>query len=130
MSSEIHNFENSFNEVYAIIQKGKQTFSRQTNTILIDTYWSIGKFLSEKVASEKWGKRIISTLSEWLTRKGIDTRGFSSSNLWRMRQFYDLYAPDEKLAPLVRELSCCAESCMSGVSCWRMLGIVRNLFDG
>ena len=52
MSSDINSFENSFDEVYAIIQKWKQTFSRQANTILIDTYWSIGRFLSEKVASE------------------------------------------------------------------------------
>jgi predicted nuclease of restriction endonuclease-like (RecB) superfamily len=30
--------------------------------------------------------------------------GFSASNLWRMRGFYETYAPFEKLAPLVREI--------------------------
>jgi len=31
--------------------------------------------------------------------------GFSSPNLWRMKQFYELYANDKKLSPLVREIS-------------------------
>jgi predicted nuclease of restriction endonuclease-like (RecB) superfamily len=31
--------------------------------------------------------------------------GFSAANLWRTKQFYEAYANDEKLAPLVREVS-------------------------
>jgi predicted nuclease of restriction endonuclease-like (RecB) superfamily len=30
--------------------------------------------------------------------------GFSAANLWRMRLFYDTYASNEKLAPMVREI--------------------------
>ena len=32
-------------------------------------------------------------------------QGFSSANLWRMRNFYIAYQENEKLAPLVREIS-------------------------
>lgn len=32
-------------------------------------------------------------------------QGFSAQNLWRMRQFYLAYAGNEKLSPLVREIS-------------------------
>ena len=33
-------------------------------------------------------------------------KGFSAQNLWRMKQFYETYCnADEKLAPLVREIS-------------------------
>ena len=32
-------------------------------------------------------------------------QGFSSANLWRMRNFYIAYQKNEKLAPLVREIS-------------------------
>jgi hypothetical protein len=111
MSADISILDESFNEVYALIQKGKRAFSRQANSILIETYWSIGRYLSEKIALEKWGKGTITTLSEWLSRKGVDARGFSPSNLWRMRQLYDLYSADERtalssanLAPAVRVL--------------------------
>ena len=31
--------------------------------------------------------------------------GFSAANLWRIKSFYETYAGDEKLAPLVREIS-------------------------
>ena len=31
--------------------------------------------------------------------------GFSAQNLWRMKQFYEAYAFNEKLSPLVREMS-------------------------
>ncbi len=30
--------------------------------------------------------------------------GFSDSNLWRMKQFYEVYRGDATLAPLLREL--------------------------
>jgi hypothetical protein len=29
--------------------------------------------------------------------------GFSAANLWRIKQFYEAYAKDEKLAPMMRE---------------------------
>jgi predicted nuclease of restriction endonuclease-like (RecB) superfamily len=32
-------------------------------------------------------------------------KGFSVQNLWRMKQFYETYKDNEKLSPLVRELS-------------------------
>jgi hypothetical protein len=31
--------------------------------------------------------------------------GFSASNLWRMKAFYEAYAGSAKLAPLVREIA-------------------------
>ena len=32
-------------------------------------------------------------------------KGYSATNLWRMRNFYLTYRDSEKLAPLVREIS-------------------------
>ncbi len=37
--------------------------------------------------------------------KDPDTKGFSSQNLWRMKQFYEIYSENEKLSPLARVLS-------------------------
>jgi len=34
-----------------------------------------------------------------------ELRGFSAQNIWRMKQFYETYCQNEKLSPLVRELS-------------------------
>lgn len=44
-------------------------------------------------------------LAVWLLAKAPEVKGFSASNLWRMKQFYEVYRGDPVLAPLVRELS-------------------------
>jgi hypothetical protein len=71
---------------------------------LVDTYWRIGEYISHKVAEQGWGRSTVERLSAWLLSREVGLRGFSASNLWRMRQFFDTYAADPKLAPLVREL--------------------------
>lgn len=43
-------------------------------------------------------------LAHWITAQAPELKGFSASNLWRMRQFYEAYRDDKSLAPLVREL--------------------------
>lgn len=37
--------------------------------------------------------------------KRLDKSGYSTSNLWRMRNFYLAYKDNEKLAQAVREIS-------------------------
>jgi hypothetical protein len=51
------------------------------------------------------GEGIVKELADWLGKQAPDLKGFSSSNLWRMKQFYETYAVLPKLATLLRELS-------------------------
>jgi predicted nuclease of restriction endonuclease-like (RecB) superfamily len=104
MSSEIVQYEQAFSEILALIHDGKRQLFKQANTSLIQTYWNVGGYLSRKVSQDSWGKGVVFNLAQWLANKGEDSKGFSQSNLWRMKQFYELYAEDAKLAPLVREL--------------------------
>ena len=78
--------------------------ARLVNTELIDLYWEIGKRLSRKIEDSDWGKSTISDLANFLKIQSPGLKGFSASNLWRMRQFYETYRANEILAPLVREL--------------------------
>jgi len=41
----------------------------------------------------------------WLARHALELKGFSAQNLWRMKQFYEIYHQNEKLSPAVRVLS-------------------------
>src|SRR5262249_8026006 len=52
----------------------------------------------------RWGQRTVAALSEYIQRRHPGRSGFSASNLWRMRQFFETYRDAPKLAPLVREL--------------------------
>lgn len=58
----------------------------------------------EKQEGETWGKNIVGNLSDDLRTEFPGANGFSAANLWRMRNFYEIYGKDEKLAPLVREI--------------------------
>ena len=52
-----------------------------------------------------WGKSIVEVLSKEIQKEFPEVKGFSASNLWRMRNFYLTYKDIENLAPLVREIS-------------------------
>jgi predicted nuclease of restriction endonuclease-like (RecB) superfamily len=94
-----------FAEILRIIHGGRARAFEVVNVALIDTYWAVGAYLSRKVSEAGWGKGIVQELATWLAVQVPDLKGFSSSNLWRMKQFYEVYQNDEKLAPLVRQLS-------------------------
>jgi predicted nuclease of restriction endonuclease-like (RecB) superfamily len=94
-----------FKAILGIIQSGRSRAFEAVNVALIETYWLIGQQLSLKVASSGWGKGVVAELASWLAMEAPDLRGFSPSNLWRMKQFHEAYARLPKLATLLRELS-------------------------
>jgi len=94
-----------FSDLVALIQERRVKVTRLVNRELIDLYWEIGKYLDERIETSGWGKGTVRQLSDVLLRHESGLRGFSSSNLWRMRQFYRTWraAPNE-VATLLREL--------------------------
>jgi predicted nuclease of restriction endonuclease-like (RecB) superfamily len=97
--------ERHFIEIRAIINDAKARAFRVVNAELINLYWSIGKYISEKISNSEWGKRVVKNLSDYLKQTEPHLKGFSSQNLWRMKQFYETYYRNEKLSQLVREIS-------------------------
>lgn len=96
--------ESAFAEVVHLIQQSRQRAYHAVNSELIDLYWRVGEYISRRIESEGWGKGTIVALATFIQRAQTGLRGFSSQNLWRMRQFYDTYRADQKLSTLVREL--------------------------
>lgn len=97
--------EIQFTEIHQLINKAKAKAFKAVNTELINLYWEIGKYISNKIANQEWGKGVVKNLSDYLNRTEPDLKGFSSQNLWRMKQFYEAYHTNSKLSPLVREIS-------------------------
>jgi len=94
-----------FSDLVALVQERRVKVTRLVNRELIDLYWEFGKCLDERIETSGWGKGTVRQLSDVLLRHESGLRGFSSSNLWRMRQFYRTWraAPNE-VATLLREL--------------------------
>lgn len=63
-----------------------------------------GQFISRKIAQAEWGDGVAVQLAEHLAQTQPGLRGFTRSNLFRMRKFYETYQGDEIVAPLVRQL--------------------------
>ena len=94
----------SFGEIAELIQSAKQRAYRAVNTELVNLYWQVGETISRKIESDGWGKGTIKSLSSYIRETQPGIRGFSAQNLWRMRQFYEVYSQNEKLSALLREL--------------------------
>jgi predicted nuclease of restriction endonuclease-like (RecB) superfamily len=94
-----------FSELSRLITERKTRVLRLVNTELIDLYWEIGKVISRKVEDAVWGKSTVQSLADHLKAEHPGLIGFSASNIWRMRQFYEIYRAQPNLAPLLREIS-------------------------
>lgn len=77
---------------------------KAVNKELIGLYWDIGRMIVERQGKEAWGKGVVENLAADLQKEFPGMKGFSAQNLWRMKQFYQVYAADAILSPLVREL--------------------------
>jgi predicted nuclease of restriction endonuclease-like (RecB) superfamily len=96
--------EKSFTEVVQLIQSAKQRAVQTVNTQLIELYWQVGSYISQKLAKAEWGDGVVMQLAAYLAQTQPGLRGFTRPNLFRMRQFYETYRQDEKVSPLVRQL--------------------------
>ena len=94
-----------FNEILSIIHSSQARALASVNRELIAMYWEIGRIISEKAATDGWGKSTVSSLASFLQTNFPSSNGFSDKNIWRMKQFYETYKSKEKLSPLVREIS-------------------------
>ena len=69
--------------------------------------WQLGRDLVTRQAEKTWGKGIVEQLSLDLQAEFPDVKGFSTSNLWYMKKWYQFYEPvlkSEKLQQLVGKI--------------------------
>jgi len=93
------------NNIKQRIIDAQYTALRSVNKELINLYWEIGKGIVEKQKELNWGKSVVENLSKDLQNSFPGIKGFSTPNLWYMRQFYEIYKNNVKLQPLVGEIS-------------------------
>lgn len=103
-----HEFTESYGQLLAEVKERVRSAQyialRAANRELVSLYWDIGRLIVDRQADEGWGKSVVERLAVDLRQEFPGMAGFSASNLWRMKLFFENYAPLEKLAPLVREI--------------------------
>lgn len=87
------------------INKRQFQVLKAMNAETINLYWEIGEEIYNQQIEKGWGKSIVDVLAKELQKEYPGAKGYSASNLWRMRNFYLTYKEETKLALLVREIS-------------------------
>jgi predicted nuclease of restriction endonuclease-like (RecB) superfamily len=94
-----------------IVELKQKIYSSKTkailfaNRLMIELYFEIGEQIVLNQEKQGWGKSVVEQMSKDLKDEFGEKSGYSSSNLWRMRNFYLTYREDEYLAQLVRDIS-------------------------
>ena len=102
---DIIEYKNNLDDIIAIIERSKMRALKAVNAEMIEMYWQIGKYISEKADKDGWGKGVVQEFANMLKQEYPSAGGFSAQNIWRMKQFYETYRDNEKLSPLVREIT-------------------------
>ena len=105
MNLQENQFKSFVNDIKKRVLQGQYEALKSVNKELISLYWDIGKSIVKKQEEHGWGKSIVQNLSTELQKEFVGMKGFSTQNLWNMRQFYLEYEENLKLQPLVREIS-------------------------
>lgn len=61
--------------------------------------YTLGKIIDNRFEQEKWGAKVLDTISKQLQQELPGLRGFSGSNLRKMRLFYNFWKDEISILP-------------------------------
>jgi predicted nuclease of restriction endonuclease-like (RecB) superfamily len=95
---------NEFSQVVSLIQSARSRAMYTVNSELVNLYWQVGHYVSEKLENASWGEGTVVELANFIKNQHPDIKGFDKKNIYRMCQFYQLYKESQIVAPVVRQL--------------------------
>ena len=91
-------------EIKSRYQKIRSRIALQANYGMLEFNWLLGRDLVEKKAELKWGAGVVEQLSLDMRAAYPDIKGFSSRNLWYMKQWYLFYMGDTTMKGKLHQL--------------------------
>lgn len=102
---DIQPYNEQFQKVVNIIESAKERAYRKVNEELITMYRDIGEYISKQSQNSSYGDAFVQKLADFFSENYPELKGFNRRGLYRMKQFYELYQGEEKVSPLVTQLS-------------------------
>lgn len=96
---DLENKNNLYNQISDLLRKAQNQVRQQVNSLMVITYWNVGKIIFEdelKGKRAEYGKEVLKELSGKLTADF--GKGFDITNLRKMRQFYILYPKQDSVS--------------------------------
>ena len=97
--------EKSYLVIVDLVSKAREKAVYKVNEILIKTYYSVGKYIYENTQNASYGDAYVDGLAEYFKQTHPEFKGFTKRNLYRMRQFYEMYFNDEKMKDIIIKVS-------------------------
>lgn len=106
-TADITNTNLLLNQAVLLVHAARQIVVRQTNSVMVFTYFHIGRLIIENEQACKlkaeYGKATIIAISKKLTKEF--GKGFSSTNIEQMRSFYKAFPDKQVPEPIPQTLS-------------------------
>lgn len=87
--------DSRFAEIIALIRSAQTSAYRAVNKELINLYWNIGYYISNKINTAQWGDKVVDELANFIQKEHPELKGFNRRGLYRMRQFFETYKDAE-----------------------------------
>lgn len=104
MRSEPTPHYDDFKHVVSLIQKARVRANAKVNEELINLYYTVGKFVSQKVKKAEWGIGTVDSLAQFIKKNHPEIKGFTRRGLYRMKQFYETYRDAEFVTTLLTQI--------------------------
>ncbi len=92
-------------DIKNVLRSGRMKAIRQLSRAVIESYWDVGKHISESQQQHGWGKSIVEQLSRDLQKEFSGVEGFSTRNLRNMRRLYLTYCDYSNMRQRVAEIA-------------------------
>lgn len=87
--TELSNYTETIKNLKATILSSRYRAAVLVNQEMLALYFSVGKLISDKTQQEAWGSSVLERLSQDLQNELPGLKGFSATNLKRMRLFHE-----------------------------------------
>ena len=84
--------EKEFAHVDSIISAHTNSAIAKVNAEILQTYWEVGEYISQRLKDSNWGTHVVGELADYLKRQHPQRRGYSKRNLYNMVKFFDTYS--------------------------------------
>jgi predicted nuclease of restriction endonuclease-like (RecB) superfamily len=96
--------QKQFAAIIALIKQSRVMAIKAVNTELINLYWNVGAYISNRIANAGWGDKTVSDLAAVIQKNHPELKGFNRRGLYRMKQFYEIYNDTSIVSPVVTQL--------------------------
>ena len=90
-----NDYQNWLVEVKTKIARTQLRIATAANTVLLSFYWELGRDISNKIKDANWGAKVIEQLANDLNKELPEIKGFSRTNLYYIKQFYEVFSDAE-----------------------------------